>query len=199
MKFDPLFRSEGNRLFRLSDGREIDALRARPENLSEIIQSASPCAAALRAGSERLTAVTVPYGAVALSDGGYNEEALAALRSYLKVLEGARCPAFLVPLAGEPLSDPDETDSFIKAAAHTARRVKDCASVVGFAVPQEFLDGGASCFGEDSRAAWFTGELSAKHAHYLFFVDENDVIRRGLRAEIARTALVLYKTESDAK
>ena len=43
---------------------------------------------------------------------------------------------------------------------HTARRIKDCADVIGFALPDALTE---------SKATAFIDAMSAKHAHYVYF------------------------------
>lgn len=85
----------------------------------------------------------------------YNEEFLASLRDELKVLE-EKGEFVLI----EPEFDKDAgIDQFTAAMKHTARRIKDCVSVIGFAIPAAV---------EESKDTYIE-ELSAKHAQYCFF------------------------------
>ena len=87
----------------------------------------------------------------------YNEEFLAKLRDELKALEEK---GFFVLI--EPLFDKSaDAQQFTAAMKHTARRIKDCVSVSGFAIPEEIS-------GESERA-FYIEEMSAKHKHYCFF------------------------------
>ena len=86
----------------------------------------------------------------------YDESFLASLRDELKAAEGRGEFVLLVPSAGRPGLSEDDARRLVAAMKHAARRVKDCASVVGFAVP-----GGVD-------AGLFIDELSKKHGHYCF-------------------------------
>ena len=83
----------------------------------------------------------------------YNEEFLASLRNELKEKEENGEFAVIVPVVDK---EGCAGDALVAAMKHTARRIKDCVSVVGFAVPA----------GIDE--ANFIGELSPKHKHYCF-------------------------------
>ena len=96
----------------------------------------------------------------------YNEDFLAKLRNKLKEFEEKEKFVFI-----EPLFDKEGNfTQFTAAMKHTARRIKDCISVIGFAIPNEIFE----------NRAFYMGELSAKHAHYCFFckkvADDNVVL-----------------------
>ncbi len=85
----------------------------------------------------------------------YNEDFLAKLRDELKSLEEKNQFVFV-----EPVFDKDApVEQFVAAMKHTARRIKDCASVIGFAIPQQV----------EGEKDFYISELSQKHAHYCFF------------------------------
>jgi len=97
----------------------------------------------------------------------YNEDFLAKLRDDLKALESKNQFVFI-----EPVFDKDAGyEQFTAAMKHTARRIKDCVSVIGFAIPVEIL----------ANRAYYIEELSAKHQQYCFFCNES-----------AATDVVLY-------
>lgn len=95
----------------------------------------------------------------------YNEEFLAKLRDELKVLEEKNEFVFI-----EPVFDKDAgSEQFVAAMKHTARRIKDCVSVIGFAIPSEAV----------SAKDLFVEELSQKHKHYCFFardISDNAIV-----------------------
>lgn len=89
----------------------------------------------------------------------YNEDFLAKLRDDLKVLEEKKQFVFI-----EPVFDKNaDYEQFTAAMKHTARRIKDCVSVIGFAIPVEILE----------NRAYYIEELSAKHQQYCFFCKES--------------------------
>ena len=79
---------------------------------------------------------------------------LAALRVFLKSIEAYGAYAIVVPISD------CGAERLTQAMCHTARRIKDCASVIGFALPDALTE---------SEAAAFTDAMSAKHAHYVYF------------------------------
>jgi len=85
----------------------------------------------------------------------YNEEFLAKLRDDLKQIELTKRFVFI-----EPVFDKDGGfEQFTASMKHCARRIKDCVSVIGFAIPEAVFD----------ERAFYIEELSAKHAQYCFF------------------------------
>lgn len=89
----------------------------------------------------------------------YNEEFLAKLRDELKSLEEKKEFVFI-----EPVFDKDASaEQFTAAMKHCARRIKDCVSVIGFAIPEQIFN----------QRDFYIEELSAKHAHYCFFCKKN--------------------------
>ena len=132
MKLDPIFTVKQNKLYKIADNTEVD--------------------------TSTLKRIDIPWTTVEIEDGIYNEEFLANLRDQLKQMEETGSFAVLVPIADKPLETADQTESFINAYNHTARRVKDCTSVAGFELipqlkaPQEFIDA-----------------LAVKHAQYVYF------------------------------
>ena len=132
MKLDPIFTVKNNKLFKIADNSEVDV--------------------------STLKRIELPWTTVEIEDGAYNEEFLANLRDQLKQMEETGEFAVLVPVADKPLETADQTEAFINAYNHTARRVKDCTSVAGFELipqlktPQDFIDA-----------------LAVKHAQYVYF------------------------------
>ena len=74
----------------------------------------------------------------------YNEEFLAKLRDELKALEANGKFVLIEP-----------------AMKHTARRIKDCVSVIGFSIPDEISG--------DAEKSFYIEEMSAKHKQFCFF------------------------------
>lgn len=186
MKFDPLVKSENNKLFRLSDGENISL-----ENLK--IQDAEQISDQTPAGNEKISGLLVKWNSVEIEPGSYNEEFLANLREYLKKEEEAGNFVFIIPSAQKELADADEADTFISAMVHTARRIKDAQSVIGFSIAREILQKDAnSTLDENSYSQWFVNEMNKKHSHYVYFIKENDANDFGVREIIAKTEYILY-------
>ena len=85
----------------------------------------------------------------------YNEDFLAKLRDELKSKEEKGDFVFIEPV----LDKNADFEQFTAAMKHTARRIKDCVSVIGFAIPNEIFE----------KRDFYIEELSAKHQHYCFF------------------------------
>ena len=186
MKFDPLVKVVENKLVKLSDGSVLST-----ENLNIVqvdgVESASVPAAGF------VTAVVCPWSKIEIEDGNYNEEILAKLRDFLKKLEEAGLFAFVVPMTQKSFADADEADSFIKAMVHTARRIKDCTSVLGFAVAAELMEKDAGKkLDENSWSQWFINEMNVKHSHYVYFAGKSNIKKYGLVPETSSCELVLY-------
>ena len=132
MKLEPIFTVKNKKLYKIADNSEVD--------------------------TSSLKRVDIPWSTVELEDEAYNEEYLAQLREQLKAMEEAGIFAVLVPVADKPLETPEQEELFINAYNHTARRVKDCASVAGFELAANLKDKQA-----------FMDTLAIKHAQYVYF------------------------------
>ena len=132
MKLDPIFTVKENKLYKIADNSLVD-----PASLKRI---------------------EIPWSTVEMEDEIYNEEFLAVLRDQLKDLEAKGTFAILVPIVDKPLQSPEDSERFINAFNHTARRVKDCVSVAGYEIPKELKDAQA-----------FMDTLAIKHAQYVYF------------------------------
>ncbi len=150
MKLEKRFCVEDNRLYFIEGKRELP--------LSSERLSAIACAESgkLPADLSCLLLLELPWTQVGCDESSYNEEFLASFRDFLKALEEKGGYAAIIPLADRKL-EAGEGEALTASFKHCARRIKDCASVAGFAVP-EGLD-----------ADFFMEELSAKHEQYVFF------------------------------
>ncbi|MBR4179845.1 MAG: hypothetical protein IKR45_03995 [Treponema sp.] len=145
MKLDPIFTVKQNKLYKIEDNTAVD--------------------------TATLKQIEIKWSQVELADEQYNEEYLAALRDQLKALEEAGQFAVLVPVVDKPLETPEQTELFINAYNHTARRVKDCVSVAGLELPAQLTARG---FDSGTPAADFMETLAIKHAQYVYFVKGTD-------------------------
>lgn len=186
MKFDPLVKVRENKLVKLSDNSEISVENLNIVQLKNIENEA--------AGKKyRLTACVCPWSEVELSEGNYNEELLAKFRDYLKKFEETSSYAFIVPQAEKSFSDAEQADSFIKAMVHLARRVKDCTSLLGFAIAAELFEKDAGkVLDENSWSQWFINEMNVKHGHYVYFAGKSNIKKYGLLPKTCTNELVLY-------
>ena len=132
MKLEPLFYAKENKLYKIADKSPVD--------------------------TASLTRIEIKWSTVEIEEESYNEEYLAKLREELKAYDEAGIFAVLVPLVDKPLESPEQTELFIAAFNHTARRVKDCISVIGFELPSEL-----------KNTQDFIDTLAIKHAHYIYF------------------------------
>lgn len=129
MKLEKLFEVKGQKLFKIDGGDEV---AIKPE-----------------------MALPVKWSDVEHENEVYDEEYLAKLREKLKSLEEKKVFVFIEPVFDKKAG----AEQFTSAMKHTARRIKDCVSVIGFALPEEVIQ----------DAEFFIEELSAKHAQYCFF------------------------------
>lgn len=100
----------------------------------------------------------------------YNEEFLAQLRDELKSLEEKEEFVFIEPVFDKTGLNENSIEQFTAAMKHTARRIKDCISVIGFAIPAEV----------ETKKDFYIAELSQKHQQYCFFsknLQEDSIVR----------------------
>ena len=160
MKLEKQFLSKDNKLY-LLDGTECPVLNIP-------VLSGNLCINEDYARSvNSFSCIELGWTQVGCDEESYNEEFLAGFRDFLKVLDEKKQFVFIVPVADKVPATAEEKEAFVASMKHCARRVKDCASVVGFAVPSEET-------GVDS--SFFMSELSAKHAHYIFFSRDSKVL-----------------------
>lgn len=145
MKLDPIFTVKQNKLYKIDGGAQVDTATLRR--------------------------IEIKWSTVELADEQYNEEYLADLRNQLKAMDEAGSFALLVPVVDKPLETAEQTELFINAFNHTARRVKDCVSVAGFELPAELT---AKGFAAGSPASDFMETLAIKHAQYVYFTKGTD-------------------------
>ena len=158
MKIDARFESKNGKLYALKTGEEADTGALIPFD-SGVLSGASSEIAETEAqkfskDKGKILAVYVPHGAAEISENMYDEMYLAALRVFLKSIEAYGAYAVVVPISD------CSAERLTQTMCHTARRIKDCASVIGFALPDALTE---------SEAAAFTDAMSAKHAHYVYF------------------------------
>lgn len=132
MKFEKFFEAKDHRLYK-TDGTEVKV-------------------------TEKM-AFPVKWSDVEGAEEEYNEEYLAKLRDSLKALEEKGEFVFLDCVYDKKGATPGQ---FNNAMKHTARRVKDCASVIGMSLPAEVA-------GDSDVLADFLEKISGKHPHYVYF------------------------------
>ena len=158
MKLDPLFKSQSNKLYFL-DGRQADALKS-------ISLSACDCVNPKNydGKTDSLLAIKIPWSLTGMDEESYNEEFLSSLRDFLKGLEEYKVYAFIVPFADVTCESESQKEDFTASMKHCARRIKDCSSIIGFAIPEEV------------SPSFFMEELKAKHGHYIFFSRNQELL-----------------------
>ena len=156
MKLERLFEGKENALYFL-DGRALP-VAGTTVSAEDFIQHKET------ASEENALAVTVPWTLIGKDEESYNENFLASFRDELKALEEKNLFALIVPVADCECTTESEKENLTLSMKHCARRIKDCKSVIGFAVPKE------------ADASFFIEELSAKHAHYVFFSDDETIL-----------------------
>ena len=158
MKIDAQFESKNGKLYALKTGAEADTGALIPLD-SGVLSGASSEIAETEAqkfskDKGKILAVYVPHSAAEISENMYDEMYLAVLRVFLKSIEAYGTYAVVVPISD------CSAERLTQTMCHTARRIKDCASVIGFALPDALTE---------SEAAAFTDAMSTKHAHYVYF------------------------------
>jgi len=153
MKLEPLFKSADNRLYFL-DGREMP------------VDSGKKCSLENQSyEKDGLFFIDMPWETVGKDEDSYNEEFLASVRDLLKKMEDCSAYAVIVPVAEKVPESEAEKEAFVASMKHSARRVKDAKSVVGYAVPG-YID-----------AQTFIEEFRGKHGHYIYFSQNPDALK----------------------
>lgn len=132
MKLEKLFKSENNRLFKM-DGTEVAVTASMLKNVS--------------------------WNDVEGAEEVYNEQYLSQLRDELKAVEEKGEFVVVNPVYDKKGAIPGQ---FINAMKHTARRIKDCKSVIGFAIPDEIA-------GDSDVVDFYIEKMSEKHEQYVYF------------------------------
>ena len=156
MKLEALFTARDNSLFTV----EGQAVALDAENK---IQAEGNFTLAAQKNDSPLF-IYVPWTLVGLDEESYNEAFLANLRDGLKLMEEKKQFAIIVPVADSAVDSPAKKEAFTASMKHCARRIKDCVSVIGFAIPPE------------ADSGYFCDELSQKHSHYVFFSRDENVL-----------------------
>lgn len=164
MKLDPLFKLENNKLFTI-DGKNVipnfvDITSIDSEN--NLLENS-------------FFRLLINQSQIETEPECYNEEYLAKLRDFLKVMEEKNQFVILNIIPGLKESDiqkiasgnsyDDKVVTYIDSIKHATRRVKDCASVIGIDINEKFIE-------DDSVNKVFVliDELLKKHGHYIYFI-----------------------------
>ncbi len=163
MKLEKQFKSENNKLYFL-DGKEFDAKNNFELDSSECLKDDFLKNSNL-SESPKILCIKIAWSQIGLDEENYDESFLAKLRDFLKSLEDKKIYAFILPFADKIPNSQSEKENFIASFKHCARRIKDCKSVVGFAIPD--------CVNQNT----FIEELLKKHEHYIFFSKNSDLLK----------------------
>lgn len=164
MKLDPLFKLENNKLFTI-DGKNVipnfvDITSIDSEN--NLLENS-------------FFRLLINQSQIETEPECYNEEYLAKLRDFLKVMEEKNQFVILNIIPGLKESDiqkiasgksyDDKVVTYIDSIKHVTRRVKDCASVIGIDINEKFIE-------DDSVNKVFVliDEILKKHGHYIYFI-----------------------------
>jgi hypothetical protein len=168
MKLEAQFENRNGKLFSIQTGSEIDTgnfVRVNAASI-EVPELVSAEFAKRNAGHDTvLLGICIVWKTIEISEGVYNEEFLAVLRGFLKKIEAEGMYAVIIPETNGAAGG-DSLVSYTAAMVHTARRIKDCESVIGFAFPGELA-------GDDFAVSSFIDAMAVKHAQYVFFSSEN--------------------------
>lgn len=145
MKLDPLFTVKNKQLYKIQDDSLVDLSSIQKMELS--------------------------WKTIELEEESYNEEFLAQLRDQLKILDEQNKFVVLIPVVDKKLETPEDFELFTNAFNHTARRIKDCISVLGYELPSELVAKGID---EGSPVQEFIEVLAKKHAQYVYFIKTAD-------------------------
>src|SRR5574344_1298253 len=162
MKLEALFKSEKNKLFNV-DGKQVSLANCKVLKVEQCFEEVKNNSVNIE---DFVCSVEVPWSVVGTEEGGYNEEALASLRDWLKLIEEKNQFVIIEPLANDNLSI-ENKNTLTASMKHCARRIKDCVSVVGFSIPSQF---------HESDAKTFVEELSEKHSQYVFFSNDKALL-----------------------
>lgn len=141
MKLEPLFTVNNNKLYKIQDNCEFSV--------------------------DSLVVIKVLQNDVQIEDDIYNEEYLASLRENLKTLEEQNKFCVLIPHPSKQLKTQEDFELFINTFNHTARRIKDCISMIGYELPEHLLI-------SNEQTLNFIQTLEKKHSQYIYFVKKEN-------------------------
>ena len=160
MKAKPLYSYSAGRL----TDAEGNAVVASPAQLRIDDFAAGLAEAGMAALAEKganLILMRLSLDMIAPESDAFNEAALSRLREVLKKAEEKRVAAVIAMECAGEAKPSDASEPFIGAAEHTARRLKDCSSLIGFAAPQ---------WADDNFLLSLAARLEKKHPTLLVFI-----------------------------
>lgn len=173
MKIEAAYVSKGNTLY-TKDGAFVPLNNLITVDVSDILR-AEDALPSLQSDVPLL--LSLSYHKIEADKESYNEAFLAAFRDYLKLIEQRSIYVVIAPRFENNIIDASVVEKFIAAIKHTARRIKDCKSVIGFAIPKPLMTGTINSATDCVRSYYvqYIEELLQKHEHYLFFAAKNDI------------------------
>lgn len=177
MKLDPVFTVKENKLYKISDNSQVEFCLAEISDKDFIagIKDES-LLKKITAEKNSICSILIAQKTIEPEPEAYNEEFLAELRDALKVMEEKGlfavlnvCPGLDDAHRAKVLSGTCEDDAvsgYVMSIKHTARRVKDCESVAGVFIREDFTSENAP-----GKVMVLQDELLVKHAQYVFFAD----------------------------
>ncbi|WP_318663305.1 hypothetical protein [Treponema sp.] len=159
MKLDPLFSVKDNQLYTIAGDAKVEL------NFSDVNDISVPC----ELNQKTIYKILVDQKTIEPEAECYNEEYLASLRDFLKIMEEKNVFAVLCvkPEAVSDSADSAEVESYTACVKHATRRIKDCVSLAGVWLTDEF-----AASGDDAKISYLIDELVGKHAHYVYFASE---------------------------
>jgi hypothetical protein len=164
MKLDAQFESKNGKLFSIKNGCELtteNLIQADIAGTDPAVLASDEFARKFSRAAKSIICACVAWKTIELVPGSYNEEYLASLREFLKKTEALGISAIIVPVTEGRATDA-EFERYTAAMVHTARRIKDCESVIGFALPDEVA-------AVPAAIASFIEAMAVKHAQYVYF------------------------------
>lgn len=157
MKLEPFFTVKDNNLIRIADNQTVDISNLPVISSDKLVFNANP-----------FFIITLPWSKIEIESELYNEEYLAQLRNFLKQFEEKKQYVIIKPIIDKTFETEEQIENFITTFNHTARRLKDCISLIGMELSENILAKGLS---QTSPAANFMETLAIKHAQFIYIAN----------------------------
>ncbi|NLC93985.1 MAG: hypothetical protein GX677_11165 [Treponema sp.] len=177
MKLESVFYIQKNKLIKKANDEIVNLENINSYSFDEISKNIT---------GDNFLIINLPWSQVELEDEVYNEELLALLRDTLKKMEEVNHFAIILPVIDKNFETPEQISSFINAFNHTARRIKDCVSMVGYEFPEELVKDGLNSLTED-----FIQTLAKKHEQYIYFLNLQNINKFNLQEKITNSDIVI--------
>lgn len=184
MKLEAEYISKENKLYTIEE-KEVSLANAIFVDGKCVLDSAKMQSEAKKIidSESKIALCNIDWKDVEPETDAYSESFLASLRDFLKLLEESNAHCVIVP-SSKDLSK-EKCEAFTSAMKHAARRIKDCKSVIGFAIPFALASDA-----EDVK--FYVDELSLKHSQYVYFAT-NEILDAIKKTEYEKnTSIVVY-------